>query len=102
MTSSRKSGSNTTDALAPRGADDAELELAVGDELDDVLRVGDRERDADTRVARAGTRRAAAGTTVPPGPVDAPSASVPAIALAAPATSSRSCSSSASSRWAPR
>ena len=36
-------------AVAARGADDAELELALGDLLDDALRVGDRERDVRRR-----------------------------------------------------
>ena len=34
-------------AVAPGGADDAELELARGDALDDGLRVGDGQRDPD-------------------------------------------------------
>ena len=37
-------------AVAPLRADDAELELAARDLLDDVLRVGDRQRDAHGRV----------------------------------------------------
>ena len=49
-TSSRKSGSNTTRAVTAREADDAELERAVGDELDDAMRVRNRQRDAQLRV----------------------------------------------------
>ena len=37
-------------AVAPRRADDPELELARGDALDDRLRVGDGQRDPDARV----------------------------------------------------
>jgi hypothetical protein len=36
--------------VAPRRADDPELELAFGDALDDALSVRDRERDRDARV----------------------------------------------------
>src|SRR6266542_717765 len=36
--------------MTTRKPDDAELEGAVGDELDDSVRVGDRERDAQFRV----------------------------------------------------
>ena len=36
--------------MAPRRADDPELELARGDALDDRLRVGDRQRDPDAGV----------------------------------------------------
>src|SRR5262245_15275555 len=32
--------------MAPRSADDAELDLALGHPLDDRLRVGDRQRDS--------------------------------------------------------
>ena len=39
-------------AVAPPGADDAELELARGDALDDRLRVEDVERDVQLGVAR--------------------------------------------------
>ena len=38
-------------AVAPGRADDAELELALGDEVDDGLRVVDLERDANAAVA---------------------------------------------------
>ncbi len=37
-------------AVPPSGADDAELERAIGDLVDDRLRVGDREPDAHVRV----------------------------------------------------
>ena len=67
--------------MATREADDAELERAVGDELDDAMRVGDRERDAQLRVVRASSP-SRSGTTEPPGPVDAPSSKRPVIALA--------------------
>ena len=36
--------------MAPRRADDAELEAAVGDEVDDGLGVVDLERDAEIGV----------------------------------------------------
>ena len=49
-TSSRKNGSKTTPRWRRDGADHAELELALGDPLDDGLRVRDRERDRDARV----------------------------------------------------
>ena len=38
-------------ALPPSGADDAELELARGDELDDAARVQNRQRDRQLRVS---------------------------------------------------
>src|SRR5439155_2507594 len=38
-------------AMAPRRADDAELELALGDELDDALRVEDGQHDMHLGVA---------------------------------------------------
>ena len=47
ITSSSKNGSKRDRAVAARGADDPELELARGDALDDGLRVGDRQRDLD-------------------------------------------------------
>ena len=37
--------------MAAHRADDPELELAVGDAVDDRVRVGDRERDGQVRVA---------------------------------------------------
>ena len=55
-------------AVAPRRADDAELELPAGDVLDDRLRVGDGERDARPPGSRAGTRRGGAAATIAAGP----------------------------------
>ena len=50
MTSSSKNGSKRDGTVPPRRADDAELELARGDPLDDGLRVRDGQRDRDARV----------------------------------------------------
>ena len=63
--------------MAPRRADDPELELAPRDLLDDALRVGDRERDVHARVELLELARGATGSTVPPGPVEAPISSAP-------------------------
>ena len=60
ITSSRMNGSKRTERLPPGGADDAELELTVGDPLDHGLRVVHLERDANGRGGAAGTRRAGA------------------------------------------
>src|SRR5207253_40966 len=48
VTEERLEGDGT---LTLRRADDAELELAAGDHLDDGLRVEDREHDGQLRVA---------------------------------------------------
>ena len=59
-------------AVARRRADDAELEGAVGDALDDGLRVEDAERDVQLRVQLGELGRGACERTTPPGPVEAP------------------------------
>ena len=86
-----------------RRSDDAELELAARDLLDDRLRVRDRQRRPLISGFASANSQSRTGTTVPPGPVDAPSASCPRRGPSAPpATSSSSCRSSASMRCALR
>jgi len=48
-----KEGLEDDAAVAPRGTDDAELELARGDPVDDRLRVEDPEQDVQVRMERA-------------------------------------------------
>ena len=50
MTSSRKNGSKVDAAVAPRRADNADLERPIGDQVDDGLRVEDRQRDVQLGV----------------------------------------------------
>ena len=89
-------------AMTRRRADDAELEAAVGDPLDDGLRVEDREGDMQLRVELREPAEERERTT-PPGPVDAPISSVPVSSpVASSAISLTTSSSSASSRWAER
>ena len=64
-------GSNRTERLPPGGADDAELELPVGDALDHGLRVVHLESDANGGVERWNSQ-SRSGTTIAAGPVDAP------------------------------
>ena len=89
-------------AVARRGADDAELQLPLGDEVDHRPRVVHLERDADGRVVALELaeelRHDHRG-----GPVEAPIESTPVRSPSASETTSEStCSSSASSRCAPR
>ena len=105
-------------ALAARRADDAELELAVGDPLDDVLGVGDRERDADARGCGAGTRRGAAArpcrrarsrrrsragraSSPSPSPADAPRRAAPRARAAAARRGRGACPASVGSTRRP-
>ena len=89
--------------VARRGADDPELELPFGDEVDDGPRVVHLERDPHRRDARAGTRRGAAARRRPRGPSRRRCESTPVRSPSASETTSAStCSSSARSRWAPR
>ena len=62
--------------VTPRGADDAELEPSVGDEVDDRLRVVHLERDAEVGVALWNSQ-SSTGTTTAAGPVEAPIESSP-------------------------
>ena len=88
--------------VAPGGADDAELELAVGDEVDDRLGVVHLERDAQLGMTQLELAEED-GTATAAGPVEAPIDSSPVSAPApSEATSSSICSSSCSRRWAPR
>ena len=73
--------------MARRGADDAELELARGDPLDDRLRVEDAQRDVELRV-RAWNSQSRCESTIPPGPVDAPISNVPSSSPVASSASS--------------
>ena len=91
------------DAAVPAaGADDAELELARGDALDDRLRVEDVERDVQLGVALLELAEQVARARSRPGPVDAPMSKVPVSSSPlSSVTSESTCSSSASSRCAP-
>ena len=92
------------DAAVARGrADDAQLERAVGDALDDRLGVEDAERDVQLRVQLRRSWQRSCERTTPPGPVDAPISNVPSSSpVASSASSLTISSSSASSRCAPR
>ena len=91
------------DAAVPStGADDAELELARGDALDDRLRVEDVQRDVQLGVALLELAEQVREHD-PAGPVDAPMSKVPVSSSPlSSVTSASTCSSSASSRCAPR
>ena len=69
-------------AVPPPGADDAELELARGDALDDRLRVEDVERDVQLGVALLELAEQVREHD-PAGPVDAPMSNVPVELVAA-------------------